>query len=152
MPVAIEYFSDDNYKYSTALMFSYINLYKPKKTKMKISDLLFNLEFTCWENKIRPIDVIKDIKNKKYKKEVERINNVDTRYPIIVDSKYRILDGCHRCVKQILSKKSSIDVYIFNESIMKKFIIAKRDEPVQMSINDFIDLFIKRFIKNNHNK
>lgn len=39
----IEFFSDDKYAYSIALMFAYINLYKPTKTKLKIDELKFNL-------------------------------------------------------------------------------------------------------------
>ena len=74
---------DERYKYSIALMFSYINLCKPNKNKLNISDLSFNLEYNCWENNVRPIDVIKDLNNKKYKDEVERIKNANIKYPII---------------------------------------------------------------------
>ena len=35
----VEYFSDNKYKYSTALMFSYINLCKPDKVKLDLDDL-----------------------------------------------------------------------------------------------------------------
>ena len=141
----IEYFSDDKYKYSTALMFSYINLCKPKKTKLNLNDLEFNLEYNCWENNIRPIDVLNDMKNKKYKDEVTRIKNADIKYPIIVDSKYNILDGFHRYIKHIIENKKTIDVYIFDKKLMKKFIIGKRDEIINLSLNDFIELFNKRF-------
>ena len=37
-----EYFSDDKYKYSTALMFAYINLCNPNTTKLKLNELDFN--------------------------------------------------------------------------------------------------------------
>jgi hypothetical protein len=59
----IEYYSDDKYKYSTALMFDYINLCKPKKNKLNLYDLKFNLEYNCWENNFRPLDVLNDITN-----------------------------------------------------------------------------------------
>jgi disulfide oxidoreductase YuzD len=141
----VEYFSDDKYKYSTALMFSYINLCKPNKTKLDLDDLHFNLEYNCWENNVRPIDVLNDMKNKKYKDEVSRIKTADIKYPIIVDSKYNILDGVHRYVKHIIENKKTIDVYIFDKKIMKKFIIGNRDETINLEINDFIELFNRRF-------
>jgi hypothetical protein len=142
----IEYFSDNKYKYSIALMFAYINLCKPKeKIKLNVDDLRFNLEYNCWENNVRPIDVINDINNKKYKNEVSRIKNANIKYPIIIDSNYNILDGYHRYVKHIIENKKKINVYIIGKKIMKKFIIGKRDEINILKINDFIEIFNKRF-------
>jgi disulfide oxidoreductase YuzD len=141
----IEYFSDDKYKYSTALMVAYLNLHNHTKSKLKLHELAFNLEHNYWENGVRPIDVMNDIKNKKYKDEVFRIENANMNYPIIIDSNYNILDGVHRYVKHIIENKKTINVYIFDKKLMKKFIIGKRDEIVNLEINDFIELFNKRF-------
>ena len=143
----IEWFSDNKYAYSTALMFAYINLYKPKKTNLNLDELKFNLEYNCWANNIRPIDVIEDLKNPKYKDEVIRIKNANIKYPIILDSNYNILDGFHRYVKHIIENKKNIDVYIFDKKIIKKFIIGKRDEinDKNLKINDFIEIFTQRF-------
>ena len=141
----IEYFSDNKYKYSTALMFAYINLYKPNKNKLNLNDLSFNLEYNSWENNVRPIDVLNDMKNKKYKDEVSRIRNANIKYPIIIDSNYNILDGVHRYIKHIIENKKTIDVYIFDKKLMKKFIIGKRDEIIDLEPNDFIELFYRRF-------
>jgi len=141
----IEYFSDNKYKYSTALMFAYINLCKPNKNKLNLDDLDFNLEYNSWENNVRPIDVLNDMKNKKYKDEVSRIKNADIKYPIIIDSQYNILDGVHRYIKHIIENKKTIDVYIFDKKVMKKFIIGKRDEIINLEPNDFIELFYRRF-------
>ena len=132
----IEYFSDNKYKYSTALMFSYIDLRKPNKNKLNLNDLDFNLEYNSWENNVRPIDVLNDMKNKKYKDEVSRIRNADIKYPIIVDSKYNIIDGVHRYIKHIIENKKTIDVYIFDKKLMKNFIIGKRDEIINLEPND----------------
>jgi hypothetical protein len=141
-----EYFSDNKYKYSIELMFAYINLYNPNnKTKLNVDDLKFNLEYNCWENNVCPIDVLNDIKNKKYKNEIVRIKNANIKYPIIVDSKYNILDGVHRYVKHIIKNKKKINVYIFDKNLMKKFIIGKRNEICNLKINDYIELFYKRF-------
>jgi len=123
----IEYFSDDKYTYSTALMFAYINICKHKITKLKLEDLKLNLEHNSWENNVRPIDVLNDMKNKKYKDEVVRIKNASMKHPIIIDSNYNILDGVHRYVKHIMENKKTIKVYIFDKKIMKKFIIGKRN-------------------------
>ena len=141
----IEYFSDNKYKYSTALMFSYINLCKPNKNKLNLEELNFNLEYNSWENNVRPIDVLNDMKNKKYKDEVSRIRNANIKYPIIIDSNYNILDGVHRYIKHIIENKKTIDVYIFDKKLMKKFIIGKRDEIINLEPNDFIELFYSRF-------
>ena len=141
----IEYFSDNKYKYSTALMFAYINLYKPNIYKLNMDDLEFNLEYNCWNNNVRPIDVINDIKNKKYKNEVLRIKNANIKYPIIIDSSYKILDGFHRYVKMYIENKKNINVYIFDNKLIKKFIIGKRNEKIDLQINDYIELFNRRF-------
>jgi|LakMenE18May11ns_1017448.scaffolds.fasta_scaffold9809660_4 disulfide oxidoreductase YuzD len=141
----IEYFSDNKYKYSTALMFSYINLCKPNKNKLNLEELNFNLEYNSWENNVRPIDVLNDMKNKKYKDEVSRIRNANIKYPIIIDSNYNILDGVHRYIKHIIENKKTIEVYIFDKKLMKKFIIGKRDEIINLEPNDFIELFYSRF-------
>jgi len=141
----IEYFSDERYMYSVALMFAYINIYKPKKVKLSIDDLKFKLEYDSWANQVRPIDVLNDMKNKKYKDDVSRIQNADIKYPIIVGSNYVILDGVHRYIKQIIENKKTVTAYIFDKELMKKFIVGKRGEENDLQINDYIELFNKRF-------
>ena len=87
MLLPLEYHSDGKYKYSTALMFSYINIFKPKKVKLDINKLSKNLYYECWKNNARPIDVMNDMKNKKYEDEVKRIKKSNTKFPIIIDTK-----------------------------------------------------------------
>jgi disulfide oxidoreductase YuzD len=128
-------------------MFSYINIFKPKKVKLDINKLSKNLYYECWENNVRPIDVMNDIKNKKYEDEVKRIKKSDTKFPIIIDTNNNIIDGVHRYVKYILNKKKTINVIIFDEKMMKKFIISKQNEKKEYQICNIIELFIKRFIK-----
>jgi disulfide oxidoreductase YuzD len=141
----IEYFSDERYIYSVGYMFAYINIYNPKKVKLNLDDLKFNLEYNSWANQVRPIDVLNDMNNKKYKEESLRIKNADTKYPIIVDSNYVILDGVHRYIKNIIENKKTIQVYIFDKKLMKQFIIGKRGEENDLQLNDYIELFHKRF-------
>ena len=47
--------------------------------KIKVKDLLFNLYWNSLENNVKPIDIIKNIKNHKY--EIERIERADMKYP-----------------------------------------------------------------------
>jgi hypothetical protein len=143
--MTVEYFSDDKYAYSIFMMFAYIKLYKPQTTKLNIDDLAFNLEYTNLKNNIRPIDIINDMNNKKYKDEIVRINNADIKYPIIIDANYNILDGVHRYLKHIIKNKQTIKVYIFDSTLLKKFIIGKRDDHFNLKMNDLIKLFNKRF-------
>ena len=145
MPICVECYSDDKYEYSTALMFAYINLKKPEKIKLETSKLLFNLDLECWDKNTKPSDVISCLKNKKYKDEVTRIKESDTKYPIIVDSNLFIIDGVHRYVKSVLRNKKTVDVYIFDKKLMKKCIVGKRGEKINLKINDYIELFQKRF-------
>ena len=139
------WFSDNKYNYSIQLMFAYINLYKPTKIKLNLDTLAFNLEYNCWENNVCPINVINDMKNNKYKEEVMQIKNANIKYPIIIDSNYNIIDGVHRYTKHIIENKKTINVYIFDKKLMKKFIIGKRNEKNNMEINDYIELFNRRF-------
>jgi hypothetical protein len=117
------YFSDEKHNYSIQMMFDYININKPSKIKLNMSELLFNLNWNSLKDDIKPIDILQDITNKKYKHEVERIKNADISYPIIIDSNYNIIDGVHRYMKHILDHKRKISVYIFNKSLMKKFML-----------------------------
>jgi hypothetical protein len=50
----------------------------------------------------------------------------------------------HRYIRHILEKRKFINVYVFDKKLMKKFIVAKRDQPIKLEINDFIELFIKK--------
>ena len=94
---------------------------------------------------IRPSDVISCLTDDKYKDEVKRITESDTKYPIIVDSDLFIIDGMHRLVKNILNKKKETDVYIFDKKLMKKFIVGTRDEKINLKLNDYIELYNERF-------
>lgn len=51
----------------------------------------------------------------------------------------------HRFVKSVLNNKSTIDVYIFDKKIMKKFIIGTLGKKQNLTISDYIELYQKRF-------
>jgi hypothetical protein len=126
-------------------MFAYINLQKPKKNKLETSKLLFNLDLNCWNNNTKPSDVISHQTDEKYKDEVKRIKESDTKYPIIVDSNLFIIDGVHRFAKSIINNNKEIDVYMFDKKLMKKFIVGKRGENINLQLNDYIELYNQRF-------
>ena len=126
-------------------MFAYINLQKPKKNKLETSKLLFNLDLNCWNNNTKPSDVISHQTDEKYKDEVKRIKESDTTYPIIVDSNLFIIDGVHRFAKSIINNNKEIDVYMFDKKLMKKFIVGKRGENINLQLNDYIELYNQRF-------
>jgi disulfide oxidoreductase YuzD len=143
-------FNDDKNIYSVDMMFAYINIFKPKSSTMHVEDLLHNLEFKCWGYPDRnieysPFEVI-DNPNK-YKDEIDRITNANLNYPIIVYNN-NIVDGVHRLTKAELLRKKSIKVFIFDDSLMKYFLIGKRKDRAkvdQIKLWDLIALFYSRF-------
>ncbi len=81
--------------------------------------------------------------------------NADLKYPIILDKNNTIIDGMHRLTKAYLLKKKHIKAYIFDDNIMKKFIIGTKkgkewtekdwDYYESLSENDIINLYKDRF-------
>lgn len=146
----VQTYSDNDNIYSVDLMFAYINIFKPKKTKMNVSDLLHNLEYQGWGDPKKnimysPNDVLDN--PTKYKNEMMRINDADLSFPIIVHKRY-IVDGVHRLTKAKMLNKKQIDVYIFDANIMKKFLINKEgdwDAVDELETHNFIEMFYKRF-------
>ena len=138
------------------MMFAYINIYKPDYITINTDLLYNNLEYKGWGDPAKkihysPFDVIKNLKNKKYKKEIDRINNADLRYPIIIEknkNNYYIVDGIHRLTKSYLDNKKTIKAYIFSKDIMIKFLVNKTrnwTKVNKMETYDFIKLFYTRF-------
>jgi len=150
----VQTYSENNNIYSVDMMFAYIHLFKPEIITINIKDILSNLDYKCWGDTSKkiyysPMDVINNIKNKKYADEVERITNADLKYPIIMDGKY-IVDGMHRLSKAYILGKKTIKVYKFTKAQMKKFIIDTNinwNSVDQLKTYDYIELFYKRFCK-----
>jgi hypothetical protein len=142
-------FSDDKNVYSVDMMFAYINLFSPKHILLNVIDLSHNLSFKGWGDKkisYAPNEVLEN--PGKFKEEIKRIHNAELKYPIIVTSSGFIVDGVHRLCKSILSNRNKIKAFVFDKSIMTKFVVnKKRDWKAvdEMKIHEFIELFVKRF-------
>lgn len=133
-------------------MFAYINLNKPVYDRIIVKTMKDTLKYPGWGD---PTNIKKrhsaydTIKNpKKYKSDYERIKNADLKYPIIMTETGYIVDGAHRIAKAYLNKEKTIKVYIFDEKLMKKFIIAKNgewDKVDKMNVHNYIIEYIKNF-------
>ena len=143
-------FSDNKKIYSVDMMFAYINIFKPKYTKIKTDQLLHNLEYKgLGDPKINLFYSPKQVLDnpKKYKDEIKRINEANLKYPIIVYNN-NIVDGVHRLTKSFLLNKKTIKAYIFDDKTIKNFIIDKNkdwNKVDKIQIYNYIELFIKKF-------
>jgi hypothetical protein len=137
--------------YSVDMMLSYINLYGHPIVKVPIEKFIPQLNENVW-GEWSPMDVIKKIDSKKYKKDAELIQRANLEYPIIVSGKH-IVDGYHRLAKAYLEDKKYINVYIFEAELMNKFILNKDMDFVKVhqhtAIYQIIELWTKRFCKGN---
>ena len=84
---------------------------------------------------------------KRYSADYARIKDADLRYPIIV-YKGEILDCVHRYVKAMTLKKKTINAYVFDSRLMKKFIIdTSGNYNIKIETNEYIERFNKLFKK-----
>ena len=144
-------FSDNKYTYSVDMMFAYIHFNRPNYVRLRVDDLLHNLEEDSWDDLSRdeiysPLTVLQN--PKQYKSEYERIEKADLSFPIIVNPKMDIIDGLHRLCKSYLQKNDSIKAYIFDNNLMTKFVIARADELDKvdnMQTYQFITKYVEMF-------
>ena len=153
-------FSDDNYVYSVDMMFAYLKNNEHTVTKINVNEYMDTLEYSGWGDPGKNIyysamDVINN--PMLYQDDYKRILYADLSYPIIISSEGYIVDGVHRLSKVYLEKKEYISAYIFDEKLMKKFIIAKKTPDVWEKIDtmqtyEIVDIYYKRFCKNGNSK
>ncbi len=146
-------YSNSNRIYSVDMMLAYINIYKPKNLLVNINviDYLHYLQYKCWSNTknnkyYSPIDVINN--QRKYVEEYDKIINSDLKYPIIIN-KNNIIDGIHRLSKAYLLGKKKIKAYLFDDILLRKFLINNKgdfDKIDKFTISDFMVLFNRRFV------
>jgi hypothetical protein len=69
------------------------------------------------------MDVLANPNKKMYKREIERINNANLKFPIIIEENgHHVVDGVHRLVKASLQKKNkNKSIYIFKRRNEKIF-------------------------------
>jgi hypothetical protein len=138
--------SKDNLVYSVDLMFAYINIFKPKINLINMKDIKYDMDIKGWG--IGNISVNDVLQNpRKYNNEYKKIIKAKLKYPIIMDTKGNIFDGVHRYIKSKLLNNKNIKVYLFDDKLLKKFIINKTgDYNIKLEINEYIELFYKKFI------
>ena len=148
-------YSDSKYIYSVDMMIAYLNLYKPKQNlvRLNVKDLIDQLKFKGWmqdtSNFISPIDVLNH--PKKYIDEHNKILQSDIKYPIIIDINNNVIDGIHRLAKSHLLNKKHINAYVFNNKLLKQFVLGGKADyksVLKLTIYDYIQMFNKRFKKN----
>jgi hypothetical protein len=132
-------------------MLAYINIYKPSYSKIPITNFISQLSQNVW-GKYSPMDVIQNMNAKKYKIDAAKIRKADLTYPIIIlKNKHIIVDGYHRLSNVLIKENSEINAYIFDTSLMKKFIVDKNMNFVKVhqhtNIYDFLQLWSKNFCK-----
>ena len=144
-------FSDNKKIYSVDMMFAYINIFKPKCRKVDINQFSATLNYKGWGDPKKKIFYSANMvlnNPKKYKDEMKRIKNADLKYPIIVYKNY-IVDGVHRLTKAALLGKTTIHAYIFDDKMMKLFLLDKNkdwDKIDKIQVYNYIELFIKHFL------
>ena len=132
-------------------MIAYVNIYKPQTIKINPNDYINSIiNYKGWGNPIKkifysPQDVL-DNPNK-YKDDYERIMNADLKFPIIISKNNDVIDGIHRLIKAF-SMKKQIKAYVFDNNLLKKFLINKSGDYKKvdkLSTSDLIELFNRRF-------
>ena len=143
--------SDRPYVYSVDMMMAYVNLFKHPIVKINVAEFLPELKLIRWNDMVL-LDVLKDLKN--HPTHYTRIMEADLSYPIFVRADNDLIDGAHRLCKAILTGKKTINAYVFNNILMKKFIIHEgftADHKVdnagagKKEFHEILTLFAKRF-------
>lgn len=147
-------FSDNNKIYSVDMMFAFLNIFKHKVSTVEISEYMKTFDYKGWGDVSQNImysvnDVLKNPTKKKYSEDVKRIKDANLKYPIIIYNN-NIVDGVHRLTKSYVQNKTHINAYIFDDKLMKKFLINNKkdwNKVNNMKIHEFIELFYERFDK-----
>jgi hypothetical protein len=134
--------------FSVDMMISYVNLFGYPKVKLPIDAFIPQLEEKVWGD-WSPLEVIHNMKLKKYKEDVDKIQKADLAYPVIVTGKHKIVDGFHRVAKAFVEGKKHVDVYVFPSDFMAKFIINRDLNFVKVhnhtDVHEILELWTKRF-------
>jgi len=145
-------YSDNDKIYLVDLMIAYVNIFDYPVTDIDTKDYLSHLKSKCWRKfgkKYSPIEVLNN--PSVYDLDMEKIKNAELIYPIIIFDG-NVVDGMHRLTKLYLQQKSHLKAYVFNEALMKKFLVSAKGDYKKLEsleIHHIIEMFNDRFtIKN----
>lgn len=141
--------------YSVDMMLAYLNTQGHPTESIPVDTFRAQMEKPVWGD-WSPKMVLDKMDTKKYSRNAERIRKADVTYPIIITGKktaaaeaHTIVDGYHRVAKAFLDKNSHIKAYVFDASLMNKFILDKDMNFVkvhqQMDVNEILELWTQRF-------
>jgi hypothetical protein len=131
-------------------MFAYINVFGHQITTIDAMDYSDVLKYKGWGNPDKktlfsPLDVLKN--PALYESDMKRIKRANLSFPIIIHNG-NIVDGVHRLTKAFLKNKKNLDAYIFDDNLMKKFLISNKgdwNKVDSMNTHDFIVKFYENF-------
>jgi hypothetical protein len=133
------------------MMMAYVNVFKHPIVKINVAEFLPQLILIQW-NDMALLDVLRELN--KNQTHYNRIMDADLSYPIFVRGDNDLIDGAHRLCKAILTGKKTIDAYVFNKTLMKKFVIHEgftADHKVdnagagEKELHELLTMFHKRF-------
>jgi disulfide oxidoreductase YuzD len=141
-------YSDNDKIYLVDLMIAYVNIFDYPVTHIDTKDYLPHLKSKCWRKfgkKYSPIEVLNNPSI--YDLDMEKIKNAEVGYPIIIFDG-NVVDGMHRLTKLYLQQKSHLKAYVFNEALMKKFLVSAKGDYKKLEsleIHHIIEMFNDRF-------
>lgn len=134
--------------YSVDMMIAYVSTHKHPIQIIPLTQFQEELAQPVWGD-WSPQDVLNKPTLKKYADDMKRIKEADLSYPILMNTKGKILDGYHRVAKAVLEGESSIKAQIFDAALMKKFIINSDMNFVKVHqetpVFELLTLYAKRF-------
>ena len=149
----VRFFTKTGDVLSLDMVFIYINEFKPKAIKIKVSDYISLLDYKVWyccpgtDMKFSPRYIIEHRADFKY--EYKRIEDADLKYPVIIHDN-DIVDGYHRLSKAYILNKKFIYAYVFDKQLINKFIIMKNgnwDKINNLKAYEIMTIYNKQFKK-----
>ena len=125
-------FNDENI-YSIDMMIAYIDIFSPKYDRINMDKMYSYLNEKIWHDPDKnknysPLDLLNHPEkntDKFIKHHIKRILNSNLKFPISI-YKNNIIDGYHRLTKSYILKKKTIKFFLFDDKIMKKFLLNKK--------------------------
>lgn len=141
-----QYYENGKKSYSVDMMHIYTNTNIVPLKKIRIKDVLlkhmFEQNYKWWCDGADECYSLYDVLNNpvKYREQIDRINEADLTYPIIIIDN-NIIDGRHRLTKAFMAGKRKIYAYDFNNELLKRFLVKKDFN----NVNELFQVYLKRF-------